>query len=215
MVNNQDRSSATWSRADVATLVYTLAEEKAKGNWVDTRPNGAAWTTCELALLDSESRSGGGAKTFQSIQNRWQRLKQEFNIVKELRATSGFRWNNQEQSVTASRDVWDAYVKTHPSANKFRKKPFPLYDTIADLVDGTKGTGKNAFRAGQTPAFKRDCSPHLGPQKYNSSDDDELATPTPRNSDRKRSKSAGTSTSQRQKKRRVTAGHCQGPECPK
>jgi len=75
MANNQDRSSATWSRPDVAILVHTLAEEKAKGNWVDNRPKAVAWTTCELALMDSERKSGGGAKTLQSIQNRWQRVR--------------------------------------------------------------------------------------------------------------------------------------------
>ena len=75
MANNQDRSSATWSRADLATLVHILAEEKAKGNWVDNRPKAVAWTSCELALTDSERKSGGGVKTLQSIQNRWQRVR--------------------------------------------------------------------------------------------------------------------------------------------
>src|SRR6266702_2657760 len=60
--------------------------------------------------------------------------------------------------------------QTHPTANKFCKKPFPLYDTIAYLVDGTQASGKNAFRAGQTSAFKRDRSPSLGPHKYSSSE---------------------------------------------
>ena len=129
MANKQDRSSATWSRADVATLVHTLAEEKARGNWVDNRPKAVAWTSCELALMNSERKSGGGVKTLQSIQNRWQRvrpsklldlyaylmcliqLKTEYDIVKDLRATSGFKWNEQEQSIRAPREVWDAYIK--------------------------------------------------------------------------------------------------------
>jgi hypothetical protein len=38
-------------------------------------------------------------------------LKQEFDIVKDLRATSGFKWNDQEQSIRAPREVWDAYIK--------------------------------------------------------------------------------------------------------
>ena len=33
-----------------------------------------------------------------------------------------------------------------------RKKGFPLYYEIAELVDGTRATGQNAFRAGQPPA---------------------------------------------------------------
>jgi len=61
-----------WSRANEATLVRTLAEEKAKGVWYDNGPRGAAWRKCELALVDSE-KSGGG-EALQSIQNRWERV---------------------------------------------------------------------------------------------------------------------------------------------
>ncbi len=64
-----------WSRADEATLVRTLAEEKAKGNWVDNKPKAAAWAACELALVDSEKKSGGSAKTIESIKSRWQRVR--------------------------------------------------------------------------------------------------------------------------------------------
>ncbi|KAH9056694.1 hypothetical protein EDB87DRAFT_1205608 [Lactarius vividus] len=207
-----------WSRDDEATLIRTLAEEKAKGNWGGNIPTAVAWTSCQLALVDSEKKSGGGAKTIESIKSRWQRFKQEFNTVKELRATSGFMWNDQEKIVRASADVWEAYVRTHPYANKFRKKRFPLYDPIADLVNdsGIRTTGRdaarpghqNAFHAGQKSAIQRDRPPFLIPRsfdnEYNSSEDDELATLGPLPSDRKRSRSAGTSASQRQKKPRVS-----------
>jgi hypothetical protein len=52
-------------------------------------------------------------------------------------------------------------------ANKFRKKPFLLYDTIAYLVDSTQATGTNPFLAGQKSAFKRERSPSLGSYNYN------------------------------------------------
>ncbi|KAH9001598.1 hypothetical protein EDB92DRAFT_81268 [Lactarius akahatsu] len=206
-----------WSRDDEATLVRTLAEEKAKGNWGGNIPKAAAWTTCQLALVDSEKKSGGGAKTIESIKSRWQRFKQEFNTVKELRAASGFMWNDQEKIVRAPADVWDAYVKTHPYANKFRKKRFPLYDPIADLVSnsGIRTTGRDpvrpgqyAFNADQKSAIQRDRPPFLIPRspdkEYNSSEDDEQATLGSLPSHRKRSRSAGTSASQRQKKPRVS-----------
>ncbi|KAI9446784.1 hypothetical protein H4582DRAFT_605079 [Lactarius indigo] len=208
---------AEWSRDDEATLVRTLVEEKAKGNWSGNLPKAAAWTTCQLALVDSEKKSGGGVKTIESIKGRWQRFKHEFYVVKDLQAVSGFRWNDQEKIVTAPADVWDAYIKTHPRANKFRKRRFPFYDTIADLADdtGTRETGRdaarpgqNAFQPGQTFAFERERPPFLPSHSpdscdYNSSEDDELATPRPLPSNRKRSKNAGTSASQRQKICRV------------
>ncbi|KAH9048276.1 hypothetical protein EDB84DRAFT_1557069 [Lactarius hengduanensis] len=211
-------ASAEWSRDDEATLVRTLAEEKAKGNWGGNLPKAAAWAACELALVDSEKKSGGGAKTIESIKNRWRRFKHEFYAVKELQAVSGFRWNDQENIVTAPADVWEAYIKTHPHANKFCGRRFLLYDTIADLVNdtGTRATGRSAVRPGQnasqpgqTSAFERDHPPSLpslslDSHDYNGSEDDELATPGPLPSNRKRSKCAGISASQRQKIRRVS-----------
>ncbi|KAN0130352.1 hypothetical protein V8E53_011753 [Lactarius tabidus] len=183
MASNRDRSSATWSCDDVATLVHTLADEKAKGNWVDNRPQGVAWTSCEHAFLDSERKSGGGVKTLQSIQNSW---------------------NDQEKCVRASREVWDAYVKTHPMANKFRKKPFLLYDTIAYLVDDTQATGKNAFRADQKSAFEHERSlPWFAPQ-VQSQRGRRAGHPESQMHDRKRSQSPGTTANGRQKIRRVS-----------
>ena len=41
----------------------------------------------------------------------------------------------------------------------FRTKPFPLYNAIGDLVDGTRATGEGVFQAGQTSAFDRNVSP--------------------------------------------------------
>ncbi|KAI9431664.1 Myb/SANT-like DNA-binding domain-containing protein [Lactarius indigo] len=158
MDEKQDKNAVKWSQADEAMLLQTLADEKAKANWGDNNPKKIAWTACERTLMDSEKKSGGTPKTIQAIKNRWQRLKQEYDIVKELRGLSGFGWDPNLNTVTAESDVWDAYIKTlSPSkaklVKKFRTKPFPLYNAVGELVDGTRATGKHAFRAGQASAF--------------------------------------------------------------
>jgi hypothetical protein len=43
-------------------------------------------------------------------------------------------------------------VQNQSMAKALRKKGFPLFDDTAELVDGTRATGENAFRAGRTPA---------------------------------------------------------------
>ena len=37
-------------------------------------------------------------------------LKQEFEIVKELRGLSGFGWDDIKKIVTATDEVWEAYL---------------------------------------------------------------------------------------------------------
>ena len=103
-------------------------------------------------------------------------LKLEYDVVKELRGLSGFNWDAMLSTVQGDPDVWTAYIKvrsgrtwihrsiTHVcsqnlSASKaktvktFHGKPFPLFDAIRDLIDGTCTTGRGAFQAGQASAF--------------------------------------------------------------
>ncbi|KAH9037596.1 Myb/SANT-like DNA-binding domain-containing protein [Lactarius pseudohatsudake] len=158
MDEKQDKNPVKWSQADEAMLLHTLADEKANANWGDNNPKKVAWTACECALADSEKKSGGTAKSAQAIKNRWQRLKQEYDVVKEIRGLSGFGWDPSLNTVTAESTVWDAYIKTlSPSkaklVKKFRTKAFPLYNAVGELVDGTRATGKNTFHAGQRSVF--------------------------------------------------------------
>ena len=55
--------------------------------------------------------------------------------------------------------------QSHPKANPFGRKGFPLFDEIGNLVDGTCATGEFAFRAGQSPgpSYTRHSSPATPP----------------------------------------------------
>jgi Myb/SANT-like DNA-binding domain len=91
-------------------------------------------------------------------------LKQEHDTVKELHGVSGFGWDPVKMHVTASHEVWQEYCKVsttaymllhlhrpqkHPKAAPFRKKGFPLFVEIGDLIDGSRATGEFAFRVGE------------------------------------------------------------------
>ncbi|KAH9988184.1 hypothetical protein BJV77DRAFT_910226, partial [Russula vinacea] len=118
-------------------LVRTLKQQKTSGNWGDNNPKKVAWTACETALAGSEVLSGGAPKTVVSIKNRWQRLKKEYEIVKDIRNQSGWGWDNTTNLPEVPQPVWDDYIVSHPGAKPYRKKPFPLFDDIADLVGET------------------------------------------------------------------------------
>jgi hypothetical protein len=185
----KEKSATKWTVADEATLLQTLRGEKANGSWGDNNPKPSAYTACELALAGSEKVSGGGSKGVSAIKSRWQRvhcsfvnifslsdqidqLKQEFDIVKQLRSLSGFGWDDERKIVTATADVWERYlevspsyvselnvtlfcVQKHPKAKPWRKKSFPLYDEISELIEGTRANGSSTFRpSSHTPASK-------------------------------------------------------------
>ena len=74
----------------------------------------------------------------------------------------------------------DPSLQKHPKAQPFRKKGFPLFDDIGNLIDGTRATGEFAFRAGQSrqtpgPSYTRHSSPATPPgDDYDARIDPEL-----------------------------------------
>jgi hypothetical protein len=46
------------------------------------------------------------------------------------------------------------HIQKHPKAKPFKKKSFPLYDELAELIDGTRATGASVFRVG-SPSLAR------------------------------------------------------------
>ncbi|KAF8264931.1 hypothetical protein EI94DRAFT_1805099 [Lactarius quietus] len=161
MAEDEKKTSVIWSQADEATLIHQLTKEKKDGQWGDNNPKPAAWNGCMKALAGSEKRSGGTPKTVSAVKNKYQWLKKDYDIVKELRGLSGFGWDPQLCTISAEHDnLSTAKAKT---AKTFQTKPFPLFNAIGDLIDGTRATGEGVFQAGRTSAFSQPPSPPRSP----------------------------------------------------
>ncbi|KAF7822206.1 protein ALP1-like [Senna tora] len=98
--------------------LITLTTEEATRLWVEGKPPHPVKDKDTEEQLDNRSRMVYGTNT------------------------SGFRWDEDRQMVVADRDVWDAYIKSHSDASRFRYKPFP------HLIDLTKVWGKDRATEG-------------------------------------------------------------------
>ena len=78
-------------------------------------------------------------------------MKIDYKIVHKLREQSGFGWDLKTSMVTAPDNVWDAYIRSHPRAKRFRKTPFPQYDKCHELCRDIIATGAASFN-GAEPA---------------------------------------------------------------
>ncbi|KAF5318979.1 hypothetical protein D9758_018530 [Tetrapyrgos nigripes] len=107
-------STAHWTPEAEALLIEHLVEAKAKGQ-----------------MSENNFKPSGYNFTKTQVKGRWTRFKKDFKIVRRLRTLSGFGWDNVRNMVTATDQVWDAYIKGHSKAGPFRNKPFPHYDDIA------------------------------------------------------------------------------------
>ena len=75
-------------------------------------------------------------------------MTKDFKTFRDLKAQSGFGWDEQKQVIIAEPDVWDAYIKKHPLAKKFRTKSLPFFDLLQELFGKDLSTGEWAQSTG-------------------------------------------------------------------
>ncbi|KAG6480497.1 hypothetical protein ZIOFF_063997 [Zingiber officinale] len=79
------------------------------------------------------------------IESRYKQLKRQFHAINEmLNHSSGFRWNDVEKCIITTKDVFDAWVKSHPAAISVRNKEFPHLDDLMSVWGKDHVTGANA-----------------------------------------------------------------------
>ncbi|KAL8098071.1 hypothetical protein AgCh_031003 [Apium graveolens] len=90
-----------------------------------------------------------GLKGKPHIESRLKTLKKDYTMVYDLRygSISGFGWNSENQLVTASRDVWAEYAKSHVGVLKWRTTPFAYFDDLTIVFGKDRATGHNAESA--------------------------------------------------------------------
>ncbi|KAJ7452560.1 hypothetical protein FB451DRAFT_1145210 [Mycena latifolia] len=172
----ESSTRCTWSDPDNATLAGTLRRAKDKGYQSDNGWKPQVWALCVEDLKDSP----GPPKLADKIQDHYGNLKAAFLAVKHLRELSGFGWNEGLKLVTASDDVWQAYLAKHPKSKRWRKSAFPLYDDIAYLVDGIVATGAGAFHAGGTSQAQTETEGQTQTQSDDENTPQLPITPLPR-----------------------------------
>ncbi|XP_010549970.1 PREDICTED: uncharacterized protein LOC104820967 isoform X2 [Tarenaya hassleriana] len=84
-------------------------------------------------------------------ENQYQRLMMEYRDVTYLLKQDGFEWDGFLQMVVAKDDVWEAHIKEHPEAARYRDR------SLTDYEDLCLTFGDNASAFGPEPEAK-DCS---------------------------------------------------------
>ncbi|CAK5275035.1 unnamed protein product [Mycena citricolor] len=127
--------------------------------------SGSGWKPQVWAIVADAVNAVGGpgaAKTGEKCHDHWSKaLKKGYKDVQKLRSLSGFGWDDKAQMVTADERVWDDYTSAHPSAEHWRRHPFPCYDDIHEIVTGVVATGAAAFHPGQASGTNPGDAPSL------------------------------------------------------
>ncbi|KAM0848807.1 hypothetical protein ACQ4PT_054122 [Festuca glaucescens] len=87
------------------------------------------------------------------IQEKEKELERDYKMLKEARTQSGASWNEKRCMIEAEPHLWNNIIVTFPRANKFHKKPFPLFEAPGELYDGQYAEGTWNFTSTQPPQF--------------------------------------------------------------
>ncbi|KAH9452508.1 hypothetical protein Pst134EB_016460 [Puccinia striiformis f. sp. tritici] len=68
-------------------------------------------------------------------------FKKWYDAFLACKDASGFGWNEQHNMVTASEEVWEAFLRSHPAARRFKNTSFPKYHELFVIFGGHTATG--------------------------------------------------------------------------
>nr|TKW12228.1 hypothetical protein SEVIR_5G023300v2 [Setaria viridis] len=88
--------------------------------------------------------------TKQQVQEKEKELKGSYKIIKEARK-SGVGWNDSLGMIIAEPKGWEKLIKDNHKVAKFRKKPFPLYNNLELLYEGSIAIGDLNFTSTEPP----------------------------------------------------------------
>ncbi|PLW11275.1 hypothetical protein PCANC_23071 [Puccinia coronata f. sp. avenae] len=139
-------SSLTASPAD------PLKTDPIKGNkrnlqWTGAMEKAALKLYAEAVLAGQKSDGGFKAEVHQEVATKLNKQfpGSEFTVK---RSASGFGWDEVRSEVTASKEVWDLFLVSHPHARRFRNTPFPEYYEL-QIIFGSLATGENSMSLSQ------------------------------------------------------------------
>jgi hypothetical protein len=91
--------------------------------------------------------------TKQQVQEKEKELKGNYRIIREARK-SGVGWNDTLGMINAEPKIWAKLIDDNPKVSKFRKKAFPLFNSLESLYEGSIATGDLNFTSSE-PAPQR------------------------------------------------------------
>ncbi|XP_062191281.1 uncharacterized protein LOC133895107 [Phragmites australis] len=83
--------------------------------------------------------------TKQQLQEKKKELKASYKSIRDAKKQSGTGWDDSMGMIIAEPKIWDKIIKDHPKVRKFRQKPFPLFNYLASLYEGSIATGDLNF----------------------------------------------------------------------
>ncbi|KAG5547307.1 hypothetical protein RHGRI_013102 [Rhododendron griersonianum] len=142
MSSRKKLDSDNWSYENTEIFIQIMLEEARKDRGTNSNKRRTFTSLQWAAILEElKNRTHKADYTPVKIHQKFDRLKKDYRLFKDLTERSGMGWDPVSQTVTASSDVWLTYLQANKDAAKFIGKGLDHCDLLHELVDGSLATG--------------------------------------------------------------------------
>ncbi|KAJ6823880.1 uncharacterized protein M6B38_127975 [Iris pallida] len=135
-----------WTTIEDAKLVECLIDLASDGKWKADNGTFRTGYAKQLQVWLHEKLPGCSLQASPHIESRVKHMKKQYCAIAEMLGpnASGFVWNDELKCVVCDKDVFQDWVKSHPTAKGLRNKPFPYYDDLGTIFGKDKTRGERA-----------------------------------------------------------------------
>ncbi|KAL0559054.1 hypothetical protein IC582_003643 [Cucumis melo] len=134
-----------WTEEEEGTLVECLMELVSMGGWKSDNDTFRPGYLAQLVRMIAEKLLGCQVRATIVIDCRIKTLKRTFQAIAEMwgLACSGFGWNDEEKCFIAEKELFDNWVRSHPTVKGLLNKPFPYYDKLTYVFGRDRATDRS------------------------------------------------------------------------
>ncbi|KAI8555558.1 hypothetical protein RHMOL_Rhmol05G0181200 [Rhododendron molle] len=115
-----------WTEVEEQMLLTNVTNLVDEGIW---EGNGNGWHPDYLAVLQNQMQASLPEAGIEQhhIATKMKAWKREYSCVANMIHSTGFGWNANENRFVVEDEVWNDYVRDHPSVTRYRDKQFPNF----------------------------------------------------------------------------------------
>ncbi|XP_061336444.1 uncharacterized protein LOC133283580 [Gastrolobium bilobum] len=141
---SQKRSNHTWTAEEDKVLIECLSE--IGPCWRGDNDFKAGYSSAMEKMMHQRI-PGCSLRSIPHITSRVKLLKKQYNAIHEMvggNGGSGFGWNDAKKMIDVEKEIFDEWVKSHPTAKGLYNKPFLHYEALGTIFGKDVASGGNA-----------------------------------------------------------------------